>query len=89
MALLETIRPDELLDFFVELAEIEQEEILWELYVPTLSNPFSGGKSFEEFKASAGLAKPKSKTLSKEEEAKAIAKAESILKITEFVEIKE
>lgn len=89
MALLETIRPDELLDFFIELAEIEQEEILWELYVPTLSNPFSGSKSFEEFKASAGLAKPKSKTLSKEEEAKAIAKAESILKITEFVEIKE
>lgn len=89
MALLETIRPDELLDFFIELAEIEQEEILWELYVPTLSNPFSGSKSFEEFKASAGLAKPKSKTLSKEEEAKAIAKAESILAITEFVEIKE
>lgn len=89
MALLETIRPDELLDFFVELAEIEQEEVLWELYIPTLSNPFNESKSFEEFKQSAGLSKPKSKTLSKEEEEKAIAKAESILKITEFVELKE
>lgn len=89
MALLETIRPDELLDFFVELAEIEQEEILWELYVPTLSNPFADSKSFDDFKAKVSKTTSKTMRQTKAEELEAIERAEAILKITKFVKVEE
>lgn len=88
MALLETMRPNELLDFFIELQEIEFNETMWERYI---ANPFID-KSFEEYKKSALTQPTKQANQNKftaDDERKAIEKAESILKMPNFIELKE
>lgn len=84
MALLDTLLPSELLGFFVELLETESEEKLWDMYLATL---LMSDLSFEGFKSK--LTKGKSKKLKEPEytDEELYAKAENILKMTNFKEV--
>lgn len=80
MGLLETLNPNELLGFFVELTKTETEEKQWAVW---LHKPIN--LDFDEFKKKT-LQKSRQK-LSTVDERAAIEKANNILQIKDFREV--
>lgn len=87
MALLDTLEPSELLGFLTDLAQIERDETLWELYIPTISNPFIESVSFDEFKKMDRRSQANQEENITEDEV--IRRAENILNMNSFVEVKD
>lgn len=80
MGLLETLNPNELLGFFIELTKTETEEKQWEVWLHKVDSI-----GFDEFKKKT-MQQAKQK-LSSVDEKTAIKKANNILKIKNFKEV--
>ena len=80
MGLLETLNPNELLGFFIELTKTETEEKQWEVWLHKVDSI-----GFDEFKKKT-MQQSKQK-LSSVDEKTAIKKANNILKIKNFKEV--